>query len=798
MNVAIRQAITTELTIGGFARNGSGHGSSITEIPWNHFYNMVLSTAKMLDNTKAKSSGRPQETNSSSRTVNNANKTGSRNSAPITKWTGPTMVMRPGLRFSKDDWAKVTKEQKTKLYELRKQQKRSTTVAANNTNVDTPAAPSTPTTVVSSPSPATTCDVRHLLSHSTSRESTPAASQLIINGRTYTLSFCTRTYSINDAVRTYKGALIDGGANGGLSGSDVVVLAETLGTTSVTGIANNTLPDLKICTVAALIETQKGPIIGIFHQYAHSGSGKTIHSVRQLRQFGTIVDDTPRSHGGKQRLETLEGYIIPLSIRDGLTYIDMSPPTDKELDEYPHVFFTADLPWDPRSIQDEYPVDSMELEEDAIVFPEYHPYSINDFGDIEASHMSTDPISVSKITLSVNVQNVKPNSQDPTLLSPNFGFAPVARIKKTLDHTTQFARLDTRLPLRKHFKSRFPAANVSRLNEVVATDTFFFDVPALDDGIMGHGGTTMVQLFCGCTSLLTAVYSMSSETQMSGALEDFIRHHGAPNGLFSDNAKAQTGKAVQEILRMYAIKDFQCEPHHQHQNFAERRIQEVKKISNLILDNTGAPSNLWLLCVKHVVYILNRLSTKSLGWKTPLEAATGQQPDISCIISFRWYEPVYFKSYSSAKQFPSASSERLGYVVGVAEHQGDSLTFLVMDSITSQVLARSELRSADTCKMSNLRCNPQSDGGEAVGSKPIMSATDLAGLDIDPSDMKLPRFLQTSYSDGHLCAHWMMDGASVLQFFARFKKWTMRTITASSFLLHLVKGSLMRSFLTIS
>jgi hypothetical protein len=89
--------------------------------------------------------------------------------------------------------------------------------------------------------------------------------------------------------------------------------------------------------------------------------------------------------------------------------------------------------------------------------------------------------------------------------------------------------LDTRLPLRKHFKSRFPAANVNRLNEVVATDTYFSDTPALDDGIMEHGGTTMVQLFCGCSSLLTAVYPMRHENNIAGTLEDFIRHHDAPN-----------------------------------------------------------------------------------------------------------------------------------------------------------------------------------------------------------------------------------------------------------------------------
>jgi hypothetical protein len=58
MNHAIWQAVTTELTIGGFARaNHAGSGSEISEIPWNHFHNMVLSTAKMVDNTRAKQNG---------------------------------------------------------------------------------------------------------------------------------------------------------------------------------------------------------------------------------------------------------------------------------------------------------------------------------------------------------------------------------------------------------------------------------------------------------------------------------------------------------------------------------------------------------------------------------------------------------------------------------------------------------------------------------------------------------------------------------------------------------------------
>jgi hypothetical protein len=81
------------------------------------------------------------------------------------------------------------------------------------------------------------------------------------------------------------GSLIYGGTKGGLSGSDAVVLAETFLTADLTGIANNTLKKIPVCTVAGLIQTQHGPVIGVFRQYAHHGTGKTINSVSQLRDF---------------------------------------------------------------------------------------------------------------------------------------------------------------------------------------------------------------------------------------------------------------------------------------------------------------------------------------------------------------------------------------------------------------------------------------------------------------------------------------------------------------------------------
>jgi hypothetical protein len=62
--------------------------------------------------------------------------------------------------------------------------------------------------------------------------------------------------------------------------------------------------------------------------------------------------------------------------------------------------------------------------------------------------------------------------------------------------------------------------------------------------------------------------------------------------LLCANTQSQIAKAVCEILQMYAVNDFQCEPHHQHQHFAEPHTQEVKKQINTHLDCTGSSPSL--------------------------------------------------------------------------------------------------------------------------------------------------------------------------------------------------------------
>ena len=99
-------------------------------------------------------------------------------------------------------------------------------------------------------------------------------------------------------------------------------------------------------TAATLLDTQKGPIIGVFHEYAHLGKGKSIHAAGQMEWFNCKVDDRSQHVGDTQSIQTSEGYVIPLSIEYGLVYMQsMRIPTNHDLQHYPHVLFTSPDIW---------------------------------------------------------------------------------------------------------------------------------------------------------------------------------------------------------------------------------------------------------------------------------------------------------------------------------------------------------------------------------------------------------------------------------------------------------------------
>ena len=295
--------------------------------------------------------------------------------------------------------------------------------------------------------------------------------------------------------------------------------------------------------------------------------------------------------------------------------------------------------------------------------------------------------------------------------------------------------------MKKTFRTPFPACNVHRRNEAVATDTVFSDVAAIDNGSMA------AQLFVGRESLVTDVYGVKTEKQFVNTLEDNIRKRGAMDKLISDRAQVEISNRVLSILRGYMIDSWQSEPHYQHQNFAERRYATIKPLVNTLLNLCGAPAYCWLLALCYVCFVLNHTAVGSLHWRTPIEKLTGSTPDISSLLCFQFYKPVYYKLDDN--DFPSESTEKLGRFVGISEDVGHALTFNVLTDDTKKIIHRSRIRSALNPNERNLRVDleandppPQivrSKHDESLqqdGTMPTFDPTDLIGRTflLDPED----------------------------------------------------------------
>ena len=125
---------------------------------------------------------------------------------------------------------------------------------------------------------------------------------------------------------------------------------------NIQGIDNHEGTGLDVVTAATLLNTSQGKVIGIFNEYAYLGKGSSIHSSGQLEWFKTNVDEKSVKVGGTKLITTLDGYSVPLLIKDGLAYAtSLGKPTDQDMDTYPPVFFTSPDEWDPSVLDHDPP-----------------------------------------------------------------------------------------------------------------------------------------------------------------------------------------------------------------------------------------------------------------------------------------------------------------------------------------------------------------------------------------------------------------------------------------------------------
>ena len=440
--------------------------------------------------------------------------------------------------------------------------------------------------------------------------------------------------------------LVDCGANGGLAGSDMRVLHRTYCKINIQGIDNHEVTGFDVVTPATLLNTSQGKVIGIFNEYAYHGKRSSIHSSGQLEWFKTNVDENSVKVGGTQLITTMDGYSVPLLIKDGFAYAtSLGRPTAQDMDTYPHVFFTSPDEWDPSVLDYDPPhldgLDPSQVPDQPFGEPMFD--ACGDFNKHIIANLNTlldappgDCGSYTEISsfFPANLHQTSPKQPDWNALHPFFAWTSPSSIKDTFNVTT--------------------------------------------------------------------------------------RHGTAPH-----------------------IQDYQSEPYHQHQNKAENRFGLAKLYTNTVMNTSGWPACCWLLCLQYICGVLNHLASSTLQGICPVQALEGTPPDISFLLPFSFYEPVYYRIDSSEPDlhFPSSSNEKKGYWVGFADNQGDSLTWRILTEDTQKIIIRSGVRSALRTTTNQRLASPSGEGTTLPFPIPYPQQSQNS-LPLDALDESTPNFEQ--------------------------------------------------------
>ena len=108
-----------------------------------------------------------------------------------------------------------------------------------------------------------------------------------------------------------------------------------------------------------------------------------------------------------------------------------------------------------------------------------------------------------------------------------------------------------------------------------------------------------------------------------------------------------------------------------------------------MLDRTGAPPFTWLLAMTYVCFALNHTYNESIK-NIPINVATGSTCDISPLLRFHFWQPIYFNAED--KGFPSTPTETKGRFVGISENAGHAMTFKIFNPAANKVIDRSNVR----------------------------------------------------------------------------------------------------------
>jgi hypothetical protein len=142
----------------------------------------------------------------------------------------------------------------------------------------------------------------------------------------------------------------------------------------------------------------------------------------------------------------------------------------------------------------------------------------------------------------------------------------------------------------------------------------------------------------------------------------------------------------------------------------------------------------------YVCFLLNNTWCEAVD-DIPICMSTGSTSDISPLLCFHFWEPVYYKLKDS--DFLSDSHEKCGHFVGISESVGHAMTFKILTDDTLKVIHQSNVNSALNPHAKNLQLDllepgnvatpiiksrhDSADDGEILPPMPVIDPSEFIG-----------------------------------------------------------------------
>lgn len=136
--------------------------------------------------------------------------------------------------------------------------------------------------------------------------------------------------------------------------------------------------------------------------------------------------------------------------------------------------------------------------------------------------------------------------------------------------------------------------------------------------------------FIDCHTRVTWVYLMKSKGEVFTCFSDFHKSVQTQYGavikvLRSDNGTEYTNQALRGYLSAHGIHHQTTCPYTPAQNgVAERKNRHLLEVTRCMMISMNVPKNLWGQAVLTAAYLINRMPSKVLEWKTPIEMLKGE------------------------------------------------------------------------------------------------------------------------------------------------------------------------------